>query len=200
MLDIILNIISQYKLTGEELLLIYLTFIAQSENGDIKNHSIYFKKWYENGGHERLKDLFESLKEKNVIIKNYNPDIYDPNEIEFNKRFINQYFKLTGQLGQELWDAYPAYLYKGENRYDLRNFTKRFKDLSELYFWYASTIGHSREKHQEILEILDWAKKNDLVNISIVEFIGSCRWNEWKKLRQTGVQGKASTFDIYETV
>jgi hypothetical protein len=46
--------------------------------------------------------LFESLKEKGIIKKNYNPSSYDPDEIEFNQHFIKQYFKLTGVLGQEL--------------------------------------------------------------------------------------------------
>ena len=40
-LDTILNIMAKYKLTADELLLVYLTFIAQTENGDPKIK--YFK-------------------------------------------------------------------------------------------------------------------------------------------------------------
>lgn len=198
MLDIILNILAKANLTANELLLFYLTFISQTENGNKEEGLRRFSLWYNNGGHEQLKGLYDSLVEKRIIIKNYEPSTYRPDEIQFNKNFIKSFFKVTGELGQELWEAYPPYLYSGDTRYDLRNFTKKFKDLNELYFWYASTINHSREKHEEILEILNWAKTNDVVNISIVEFIGSQRWNDWKKLRQEGIKGKASTFQIYQ--
>jgi hypothetical protein len=64
-------------------LLIYLTFLARDEEG----HPEYFAKWFSNGGKQQLKPLFESLKSKGLIHKNYNPDSYIPNDIEFNKNF-----------------------------------------------------------------------------------------------------------------
>jgi hypothetical protein len=80
----------------------------------------------------------------------------------------------------------------------LDNVTKRFQDYPEFYFWYASTIGHSIAKHREIIEILEWAKTQDLVSIPVIEFIGSRKWETFKELKQNGVKGQASTFDIYE--
>lgn len=43
-LDTILNIMTKYGLTAEELLLVYLTFIAQTENGNPEEHRVYFRK------------------------------------------------------------------------------------------------------------------------------------------------------------
>ena len=196
-LDTILNIMSEYKLTADELLLVYLTFIAQSENGGNTN---YFLRWYDSCGKYNLKNLFESLKEKGVILKNYNPSAYIPEEIEFNSNFLKKYFKLTGQLGQELYNAYPSYMYINGKIVSLKNISKIFRDLNELYFKYASIIKHSVDKHKEILDILEWAKSQDLVTISLPEFIISCKWNEYKELRDKGVQGKADISEIYELV
>lgn len=198
-LNTLLNIMSKYHLTADEVLLIYLTFIAQTENGNPEEHRVYFRKWYEGGGKERLRSLFDSLKLKGIIKKNYNPDSYDPDEIEFNQNFIKQYFKLTGELGQELMDAYPTTLYINGKNVSLKNISKKFRDLPEFYFWYASTIGHSISKHREIIDILEWAKINDLIHIPIVEFVASCKWNEFKEMKTKGVQGQASTYDTYET-
>ena len=50
--------------------------------------------------------MFESLKEKSIIKKNYNPESYIPNEIEFNKNFLKKYYKQSGVLGKELFDSY----------------------------------------------------------------------------------------------
>lgn len=194
-LDTILNIMSEYKLTADELLLVYLTFIAQSENG---SNTDYFVRWYDSYGKYNLKNLFESLKEKGVILKNYNPSAYIPEEIEFNSNFLKKYFKLTGQLGQELYNAYPSYMYINGKIVSLKNISKVFRDLNELYFKYASIIKHNVNKHKEILDILEWAKSQDLVTVSLTEFIISCKWNEYKELRDKGVQGKADVSEIYE--
>lgn len=194
-LDTILNIMSEYKLTADELLLVYLTFIAQSENG---SNTDYFVRWYDSCGKYNLKNLFESLKEKGVILKNYNPSAYIPEEIEFNSNFLKKYFKLTGQLGQELYNAYPSYMYINGKIVSLKNISKVFRDLNELYFKYASIIKHNVNKHKEILDILEWAKSQDLVTVSLTEFIISCKWNEYKELRDKGVQGKADVSEIYE--
>ena len=79
-----------YNLTGDELLLIYLTLCAQD------GHPEYFAKWFNGGGQTKLKDLFISLKEKGIIHKNYDPSSYIPDEIEFNKTFLksNSYKQL----------------------------------------------------------------------------------------------------------
>ena len=190
---------AKYKLTADELLLVYLTFIAQTENGDPKLNRNYFRKWYEGGGKERLRELFNSLKEKGVIRKNYNPSTYDPDEIEFNQNFIKQYFKLSGELGMELEDAYPTNLYLNGKTVSLKNIAKKFLNMSEFYFWYSSTIGHSIEKHREILEILEWAKSKDLIQVSMVDFVSSQKWKEFKEMRDKGINGKVSTEQLYDT-
>lgn len=133
-LDTILNIMAKHNLTEAELLLVYLTFIAQTENGDPDKNRKYFVKWYQIGGKERLRDLFNSLKEKGVILKNYNPSSYAPDEIEFNKTFLKSYFKLSGELGKELLDAYPDCIYLNDRPVSLKNIAKRFLNESEFYF------------------------------------------------------------------
>ena len=65
-LNTILNIMAEYNLTAEELLLVYVTYIAREENG---NNITYFNKWFNNGGKDRLRDLFNYLKYKGVILK-----------------------------------------------------------------------------------------------------------------------------------
>jgi hypothetical protein len=37
----------------------------------------------------------------------------------------------------------------------LKNISKIFRDLNELYFKYASIIKHNVNKHKEILDILE---------------------------------------------
>ena len=113
--------------------------------------------------------------------------------------FIKRYYKCSGELGQELFEAYERYAYINGKYFSLRNFSKRFSSFQELFFFYSSQIQHNPSKHKEILEIVQWAKENNLLKFGIVEFIVSHKWNELKELRESGShQDIASTFDIYD--
>jgi len=188
---------SSYNLTADELLLVYLTFMAQSEEG----HPEYLSKWINNGGQNVLRDLFESLKKKGIIHKDYNPESYNPDDIEFNKNFLKGWVKNSGELGKELFDAYPPYLMVQGKNYPLRNISKKFDSLDEFFFSYSSRIGHNPDKHKEIMEILDWAKSHGKVNFGIVEFICSEKWNDLAYLRDNPQEGQIeSTFNVYESI
>lgn len=194
-LNTIINIINKYNLSADELLLIYLTFISQSENG---NGRIYFEHWYNGTGKSKLLQLFNSLKEKGIIKKNYNPEEYDPDEIEFNKTFIKQYFKYTGELGKELYDNYPSFITINNKVYSLKNISKKFISLDEFYFYYSSTIGHNIDKHNEIMDLLKWGKENDLIRIGILEFVVSHKWTELLELKNDNkINNIASSESIF---
>ena len=191
-LNTILNLMASYRLTESELMLVYLTFLAQDEQG---SHTEYFVKWLSNGGQERLRPLFESLKEKGIIKKNYNPDSYIPNEIEFNKNFLKSWVKNTGELGQELFDAYPPFLPAGGKLLPLRNISKKYYSLEEFFFAYSVAIKHNVDTHKEVMELLEWGKENNLISYSILEFLASRKWLELKELRNNGIGGNSVTVD-----
>ena len=134
---------SAYNLTADELLLIYITLLARDEEGN----ATYFSQWFNNGGRERLRDLFSSLKEKGVILKSYNPEAYIPNDIEFNKNFLRKWYKFSGEMGQELLNAYPPFLNIQGKYVPLKDVSKRFASLDDFFNFYATQIGSNPEKH-----------------------------------------------------
>ena len=178
-LKTILNILERYNLTADELLLIYLTFLARDEEG----HPEYFDRWFNNGGSKVLKQLFESLKEKGIILKNYNPSSYIPNEIEFNKNFLKFWFKSSLLLGKELFEAYPSFLNIQGRYVPLRDISKKFASLDDFFFFYGSQIGFNPKKHKKIMELLEWAKVNNYLNFGILNFVISHQWDALEKLR-----------------
>lgn len=196
-LDTILNLMSSWDLTADELLFIYLVFISRDEE---YNHKEFYDKWLVNGGQKRVKEIYESLKNKKIILKDNSFDKLDPNEIEFNSIFLNKWIKVSGIMGAELYDNYPKFVYIGDKKCSLRNFTKRYNDLTDLYFSYSLQIGHNYEKHKKIMELLNWAKQNNKIHYGIVEFILSHKWEELEEERKENPYGDInSTFNIYET-
>ena len=179
-LNTILNIMAEYNLTAEELLLVYVTYIAREENG---NNITYFNKWFNNGGKDRLRDLFNSLKSKGVILKSYNTDNYVCNDIEFNQNFLKRFFKESGFMGQELFNAYPKVIESNGKIIPLRDPAKKFNSLDEFYFWYSSQIGHNPDKHKEVMDILKWGIDNNYINFTLTNFVGNHQWEMLQELK-----------------
>lgn len=174
-----------------------MTFLAQSEEG----HPEYLAKWLTNGGQSKLRELFESLKNKGIIHKNYNPTNYSPDDIEFNKNFLRTWTKASGELGKELFDAYPPYMQIQGKSIPLRNISKKFYTLDEFFFHYASQIGHNPDTHKEVMDILSWAKEHNKINFGICEFVCSHKWNDLKYLKDHPQEGQIeSTFNVYESI
>jgi len=195
--DTILNLMIAYNLTADELLLVYLTFLAQEEEG----HPEYFAKWFSNGGQSRLKGLFESLKEKGIIHKDYNPKSYNPDDIEFNKNFLKGWIKGSGEMGRELFEEYPPFLTSNGKTYSLRNISRKFNSLDEFFFSYGSQIKHNPETHKQVMDILKWGKDHNKINYGIIEFVTSHKWLELQYLKDHPQEGQVeSTFNVYESI
>lgn len=196
-LDTILNLLADYNLTADELLVVYMAFISQREENDGLGHSEYFAKWYSNGGHKQLHDIFESLKQKGFVQKDCKPS--SPTDIEFNKTFIKGFMKHSDLLGQELWDTYPDHSIRQGIKYDWKNISKRFTSREALFFFYGMQIKNNIELHDEILKLIKWAKENNRINCGIVEFVISHKWEQWKKERDSGDEGMTvDSIMIYE--
>ena len=187
-LNTILNICIAHNLTFDEFFLVYMTLLARDE----ENHSEYLAKWFANGGKDRLRELFNSLKEKGIILKSYNAESYVPNDIQFNKNFIKSWYKQSGEMGQELFDSYPGFVEVKGKLYSLKNISKKFYSLDEFYFYYSATIGHNPEKHREVMDILAWAKEKNLINFGILEFCASRKWEMFKEMREKGIDNKVA--------
>ena len=185
---------STYHLTADEMLLIYLTFLARDEEGA---HKEYFDQWFNNGGSEILRDLFESLKKKGIIHKDYSTTTWDPNQIEFNKHFIKSWLKNSLEMGEELFNTYPSFLNINGSYYPLRDVAKKFSSLDDFFFFYSTQIGHNPNKHKEIMDILDWAKDSGHINFGITSFVINHQWDALEELRNNPELAPISQTSIY---
>lgn len=105
--------------------------------------------------------------------------------LEFNKLFLKEFYKNSGELGQALFELYPPFLETNTTLYPLRNIAKKYNSLEEFFYAYGKTIKFNPKKHMEILEILNWGKENNLVTWTLIEFVISNKWLELEILRKT---------------
>jgi hypothetical protein len=84
------------------------------------------------------------------------------------------------KAAQEFWDAYPSYAFFNSKRAPLKSC-----DKEKLIKLYVSKIKYSKEEHLRILAALDYAKRNELTNMSIVNWVSSEQWKEVEKVQSS---------------
>ena len=119
--------------------------------------------------------------------------------MEFNKNFLHNYRKFSGELGQEFFKEYPSIAIINGNEAPLKNYAKKFNSEEDFYFHYGKAIGWKLEKHLEVIELIKWAKDNNctLLNMNIADFTISKMWRSIKELKEgDGVMQFDSTKEI----
>ena len=182
-----LAMMERYCLTAEESLLIELLFLASIE----EKHDEYLIKYFNLPiDKSDLRDLLFSLQNKGIINKSYKIPAkgvkFDPEAVEFNKNFLHNYRKYSGELGIEFFKEYPIIgLIKGIE-VPLKNYAKKFNSEEELYFQYGKNIGWKLDKHKEVIELIRWGKENktNLLTMNIADFVISKMWESLKELKE----------------
>ena len=185
-LDREIEFMCKYNLTSDELFFMRLIFYAQ--DGDCS----YINKFFSHGkiGMD-CRDILISLQSKGIINKSYKipnkGDIFNPIDVDFNKTILKSFLQHSQELGMELFMAYPSNIEINGKIYSLRNIAKVFKSMDEFCFTYGKIIKFDEQKHKEILDILEYAKENNLVKSGITDFIISMKWLDYQKMKEEAI-------------
>lgn len=156
-----LMLMDRFNLTAEENLvieLLFLTFEGKCTDLLAQYYSLNIEK-------TGLLEVLKSLQDKGVILKSCKfskkGEAFDPDTVQFNENFLKYYRKTSGELGEELFNAYPNEAIIQGQAVPLRNYAKKYKDEGEFYFQYGKAIGWNPTKHQHVLDLIKWSKEND---------------------------------------
>jgi hypothetical protein len=87
-------------------------------------------------------------------------------------------------MGKELFDTYPMFGNINGNTTPLRGISKKFDSPEDFYRYYGKSINWNAEKHEHILELLNWAKENtSYIQFSLASFVIDKRYEELEALR-----------------
>lgn len=177
-------IIDKYGLTPNELLVIRVLLILQDDSQEelFRNLLIALK-------HINLpfRDILIQLQDKGIVLKSFKIPAqgtsFDPYSIPINKNFIKNLYKSSFEMGKELFETYPQFGNINGTMVPLRTVAKKFDSLEQAYFKYGKTIGFNPERHTAIIELVNWAKENNILNCSLASFIINNGWNDLETLR-----------------
>ena len=195
-----LNIMSKYALSYNELALIKLIFYVK-ENED--NYSLV-NKYYNECLHDSLKreDLI-NLQQKKVLEVEELPEKGESvylEDLTFRPKFMANFYKESHVLGKELWEEFPFYLVTSRQNYPIKNFSKRFRDLDELFSFYGKAIRHDLDTHKLVIKSLKFAKENNLISCNIVDYLIGHQWTEHIKMMNGEVKDISLRFDPTELI
>jgi hypothetical protein len=179
-------ILNRYSLTSSELFLLRVLLILQDENNE-QLFSDYIATLKPAG--IKLRDLLDSLQTKGIILKSYkipnDGEEFNPYEIAINKNFIKNIYKCSFELGKELFDTYPQFTTLSNGSVvSLRGVSKHFDSLEDAYAKYGKYIKWNPELHSEIINLVKWAKDNNLICQSLSSFIINNAWHDLKAMKE----------------
>lgn len=92
--------------------------------------------------------------------------------LKVTNKFQDEFWIEAVVAGEELWNNYPNFLQiKGKQN------SAKSCNKEALIVNYMKKVSHSREKHNYVMDMLDKAKRNDLINMGIEKWVASEQWN-----------------------
>ncbi len=201
-LDEDLEIMSRYKINANEFMLVKLLLLSQDHPDNDKYLDLYLKECHADGTLSR--EFINLLVDRRIIVKT-SPVVKKtsgifPEDFHFNEVFMKNFFKFSDQMGKEIWDLYPDYIIGSCRNFPAKNFSKRFKDLKELFLYYAKQIKNDPKKHEQVVESLKFAIKHELITSSIIDYLLSHQWDYHIKVMNGEDKMIKLTFDTTQLV
>lgn len=172
----------KYKIDANQLLLLEIILIAQ-EGDDLEIVQLYFKSKAKGSLLEQL----IKLQEVGVILKSYTlpkkGEKLDIFSIPINKNLVKDFYKCSFEIGKELFEEYPQFGFINGAPVGIRNVSKKFDSLEDFYRFYGKTIRWKPEVHNHIIELVKWARENNILCVSLCNFVIDHRWDELEALR-----------------
>ena len=194
-----INFMNNYNISPNELFAIRAILISK-EDGDLTYLSKYLSIPESIRG--SLHDSLVSLQNRGIILKSYKiPNLGEKfivEDVEFNKNFVKSLYKASFEMGKELFDNYPQFTTINGNTVMLRSVSKKYNSLEDAYRAYGKAIKWKPEIHNEIIELLNWAKEHDIINCSLANFIVDNKWIDLKALKEG--EGSNINFDAIKIV
>lgn len=193
-----LDVMVALGISAEEWLFIQLLFLQEEGDED----SLY--RYFTQAKKDSIpRELLESLKEKNIIQSTYEipkpGDRLDPSKIILTKSFSNTYFRESAELGMELLRVYPAFITSGTKSFPMKNIAKHYHSFEVFALAYGKAIKFSKKKHDQIVELVEWAKENNAIHFSLPEFVISRKWEVLEEIREGKIPNYfIPTFDTAE--
>lgn len=180
-----LVLMEKYRITSDELLFLTVLLLLQDGEGDYTFISQYLS--LPTDCRNGIRESLISLQNKEIITKAYKvPNVgerFIPEDVTINKNFVKNFYRCSFDIGKELFETYPMFGIINGEPVGIRSVSKKFDSLEDFYRYYGKTISWKPEKHEYIMELVEWAKEKNLLVTTLANFVIDHKWEELEALR-----------------
>ena len=180
-----LVLMEKYRITSDELLFLTVLLLLQDGEGDYTFISQYLS--LPTDCRNGIRESLISLQNKEIITKAYKvPNVgekFVPEDVTINKNFVKNFYRCSFDMGKELFEIYPMFGIINGEPVGIRSISKKFDSLEDFYRYYGKTISWKPEKHEYIMELVEWAKEKNLLVTTLANFVIDHKWEELEALR-----------------
>lgn len=177
----------KYGINPSELLLLEIILIAQEDDEPEIVREYFSSRVCARGF---TTELLVGLRDAGVINKTYKiserGSVFNPLDVPLNKTMVKDFYKCSFDLGRELWETYPLFGIVNNTQVGLRGVSKKFDTIEDFYRFYGRTIRWKPEVHNQIIELVKWAKEHNILCTTIANFVIDHKWEELKALKEEG--------------
>lgn len=177
----------KYSINPSELLLLEIILIAQEGDEPEIVHEYFSSRVCARGF---TIELLTGLRNAGIIHKSYKisekGSVFNPLDIPLNKNVVKDFYKCSFELGKELWDTYPQFGIVNNSQVGLRSVSKKFDTIEDFYRFYGRTIRWKPEIHNQIIELVKWAREHNILCTTIANFVIDHKWEELEALKDEG--------------
>lgn len=177
----------KYSINPSELLLLEIILIAQEGDEPEIVHEYFSSRVCARGF---IIELLTGLRNAGIIHKSYKilekGSVFNPLDIPLNKNVVKDFYKCSFELGKELWDTYPRFGIVNNSQVGLRSVSKKFDTIEDFYRFYGRTIRWKPEIHNQIIELVKWAREHNILCTTIANFVIDHKWEELEALKDEG--------------
>lgn len=97
---------------------------------------------------------------------------------------------------EEFWNTYPAFTENFDTPAGPK-ITLKACDYEEVEKKYRNVV-RTKAKHRQVMEVLRWGIKHDIVRMNILKYVGSRMFDQHKELMKEGVTSRRKTVSVNE--
>jgi len=181
------DLLVKFKITPNQFYLCWLLFWDHREGkggkrvhpekedkvfANLYRYNELVKKWSLNEVQELLdKDLVRLARGSKIIV----------DRLEITEKFMKAVL-ITQGMQDEFFEAYPTWIqnFDHPSKPNINLKSCDHDKVKDLYRYHVKT----KKRHKEVMDILDWAKRNDKIRYSIANFVKAKMWEQFEELME----------------
>lgn len=124
-----------------------------------------------------LNEVKDLLDKELVHLSRGNTLIVD--RLEVTQKFVDAVL-VNNKMEDEFFEAYPTWItnFEHPSKPEINLKLCDHDKIKDLYRYHVKT----KKRHKEVMNILNWAKRNDRIKYSIANFVTSKMWEQFEEL------------------